>query len=288
MTTISTGGIIPAGGTTADNDLYIGKNHELSVDETTHGIRVHDGLTQGGFAVVDAFSDQTIGGNKTFSGNVGIGTASPNTQLHLDDISNVGPQITLSAPNGGTPGIIFRPYQTSSLWSNPAQASITASDNNYSANIHFFTKIPGAVGNALSERITIQNNGNVGIGITNPTHLLTLNGGAYCDGSGSWVTGSDRAYKRDIKPLTKYGLKEILKLNPVTYIHKLDKDNKVQLGLIAQDVKPVLPEMVEGKDGSYGLAYDRLPVVEINAIKELKSEIDALKAEIAALKAKIK
>jgi hypothetical protein len=108
------------------------------------------------------------------SGNVGIGTSVPNTQLHLDNAGNVGPQITLSAPGGGTPGIIFRPYQSSGQWSNPAQASITATDNNYSANIHFYTKIPGAIANALTERMTIQNNGAIGISNTAPSALLTL------------------------------------------------------------------------------------------------------------------
>lgn len=94
-------------------------------------------------------------------GNIGFGTTEPNTLLHLNNASNVGPQITLSAPTGGTPGIIFRPWQTAAQWSNPAQASITATDANYSADIHFYTKTPGAITNALVERMTILNTGAV-------------------------------------------------------------------------------------------------------------------------------
>ncbi|MBI4944976.1 MAG: tail fiber domain-containing protein [Bacteroidetes bacterium] len=113
----------------------------------------------------------------------------------------------------------------------------------------------------------------VGIGTTSPGHLLTLSGGAYCDGTGSWVAGSDRAYKRNIETLTKYGVQEILKLRPVTYIHKQDKNSKVQIGLIAQEVKELIPEIVEGEEGSMGIAYDRLVPVLVNAIKEQQKQI---------------
>jgi hypothetical protein len=61
-----------------------------------------------------------------------------------------------------------------------------------------------------------------------------------------------------------------------------------QVGLIAQDVLSVLPEVVsetsievpnaaEGEPNQYGISYASLVPVLINAIKELKAEIDALK-----------
>jgi len=96
----------------------------------------------------------TYGQLKVLSnGKVGMGTSVPYTQLHLDN-SN-GPQLTLSAPSGGggNTGIVFRPYQTSAQWTNPAQAMISATDNNWSADIRFWTKSPGALGNSLLERM---------------------------------------------------------------------------------------------------------------------------------------
>lgn len=107
---------------------------------------------------------------------IGIGTTAPATALHIDNSANSGPQITLSAPSGGTPGIVFRPFQTPAQWTNPAQAFISATDNNYSADIHFLTKTPGAIANALTERVTILNNGNLGVGIAAPTSTLHING----------------------------------------------------------------------------------------------------------------
>ena len=109
-------------------------------------------------------------------GKVGMGTTSPNTQLHLDYTN--GPQITLSAPSGGggNTAIVFRPYQIPAYWTNPAQAMISATDNNWSADIRFWTKIPGALGNNLQERMTILNTGKVGIGTSSPNNLLQVLG----------------------------------------------------------------------------------------------------------------
>jgi hypothetical protein len=60
-----------------------------------------------------------------------------------------------------------------------------------------------------------------------------------------------------------------------------------QIGLIAQDVEKVLPEVVhEDSDGYKSLSYDKLTVVLIEAIKELKKENDNLKESIDALENK--
>lgn len=127
--------------------------------------------------------------------------------------------------------------------------------------------------------------GYVGLGVQDPGHLLHLSGGAYCDGTGDWIAGSDITYKRAITslPCAKYGLKEILQLVPVEYIHKEDPKNRVQLGLIANDVVKVIPEVVDGQPGSYGIAYNRLIPVIINAIREQDVAIRNLTARIAAL-----
>jgi hypothetical protein len=125
----------------------------------------------------------------------------------------------------------------------------------------------------------------VGIGLTNPGHLIHLKGGAYSDGT-TWTDISDRVYKREIKDMTRYGLDDILKLKPKTFIYKSDPNNKVQLGLIAQDVKTVIPEVVDGTEGQYGLSYNGLIPVLVNAIKKQQGQIESLNKEIEALKAR--
>ena len=52
-----------------------------------------------------------------------------------------------------------------------------------------------------------------------------------------------------------------------------------QVGVSAQDVQAVLPEIVEeGADGFLQLSYDRLIPLLVESIKELKSEVEELKS----------
>jgi hypothetical protein len=131
-------------------------------------------------------------------------------------------------------------------------------------------------------RLTLTSDGKLGVGVE-PSYLLHLNGGARSDGL-NWYSGSDRAYKKDIDYDFNYGLDEINKLQPVYYVYKSDKDNKRHVGFIAQDMIKVIPEVVSGEDGSFGLDYAALTAVLTNAIKEQQKEIDELKSEINALK----
>jgi len=57
-----------------------------------------------------------------------------------------------------------------------------------------------------------------------------------------------------------------------------------QIGLIAQDVEAVLPEMVhEGNDGYKSIDYARLTAVLVEAVKELKAENEELRSRIERL-----
>jgi hypothetical protein len=101
------------------------------------------------------------------SGNVGIGTSSPSSKLMLYQSTAGNVLLNIVSNQGGSTqaGINFSPSMTDGeVASNPAQASIYATDSNYGANIIFANKTTGAVGNALTERMRITSGGNVGIG----------------------------------------------------------------------------------------------------------------------------
>jgi endosialidase-like protein len=56
--------------------------------------------------------------------------------------------------------------------------------------------------------------------------------------------------------------------------------NSQNYGLIAQDVEQVLPELVAtDSDGYKAVDYSKLPLLTIQAVKELKAENEARKAE---------
>jgi hypothetical protein len=62
---------------------------------------------------------------------------------------------------------------------------------------------------------------------------------------------------------------------------KSDKDHKVKLGLIAQEVEEVLPEVVGvDYDNFKTVSYQNIVAVLIEAVKELSEEVDTLKAQI--------
>jgi hypothetical protein len=102
------------------------------------------------------------------------------------------------------------------------------------------------------------------------------------------ATASDVRLKENIKPIEieETHLK-LLELKPVTYqwINKTEMGDGVEIGLIAQEVIEVVPELTfKRDDGMYGVNYDRIPTLLLQSVKELQRQINELKAEIAILK----
>jgi hypothetical protein len=105
---------------------------------------------------------------------------------------------------------------------------------------------------------------------------------------------SDVRLKTDIKPLSNI-LTNYVKLQPVEFSWK--KDGITDVGLIAQDVEKIFPDLVEtDKDGMKSVSYNvNLQMKSMQAIKELKAQNDMLQAEntmllrrLEALEAKVK
>jgi hypothetical protein len=110
---------------------------------------------------------------------------------------------------------------------------------------------------------------------------------AFISNAGTFNTVSDESLKVDIEPLT-YGLSEVEQLEPKSYKLKSQVNDEygdapTQLGLLAQEVAQVIPEVVDYREDEKGdticsIAYTELVPVLINAIKELKQEFDDYKA----------
>lgn len=100
------------------------------------------------------------------------------------------------------------------------------------------------------------------------------------------------SYKRDIKPL-EGSLEKVTSLKGVSFTWRKDQYPEKgfrdcrQIGLIAQDVEKVLPELVKtDRDGKKSLSYDKLTAVLVEAVKAQQAEIQELKAVITKLAAK--
>ena len=75
-------------------------------------------------------------------------------------------------------------------------------------------------------------------------------------------------------------LDKVDQINGVTF-ERTDIDTNVRhAGVIAQDVQQVLPEVVrEGSDGKLTVAYGNLVGLLVEAIKELRQEVNELKGQ---------
>lgn len=100
--------------------------------------------------------------------------------------------------------------------------------------------------------------------------------------AGIVTQGSDARLKQDISKLG-YGLSEVLRLRPVSWRWKENPETGQQLGLVAQEVEQVLPELVstsEDADQTKGLNYIGLVPILINAVKEQQKQIAQQRARI--------
>jgi hypothetical protein len=110
--------------------------------------------------------------------------------------------------------------------------------------------------------------------------------------AGTGIVGtcsSDRRLKKNITPFAP-ALDKVAALQPVNYFWRASEfpnrhfGNSRAYGLIAQDVEQVLPELVvTDGDGYKAVDYSQLPLLTIQAVKELKTENDALKHRVAGL-----
>jgi hypothetical protein len=103
---------------------------------------------------------------------------------------------------------------------------------------------------------------------------------AQLSSAGAWVDASDVAYKKDIVDIN-YGLDTVKKLKPRTY--KMKPNDEQQIGFVAQELELDIPEIVNGEDGSKGVAYGQLTAVLTKAIQEQQTLIETLQAKVEAL-----
>lgn len=132
---------------------------------------------------------------------------------------------------------------------------------------------------------TVNNSFSLGTSALKWTYVYATNG---------TIQTSDKRYKQNIEPI-KDALKSVLKLNGVSYYWRAKEfpnqnfDDKKHIGVIAQEVEAVYPELVVTDENGYkSVSYENLAPVLIEAIKEQQGIIDELKAEVELLKEMVK
>jgi len=164
------------------------------------------------------------------SGNVGIGTASPNANLDIEDSSEAEVRIK---DTGGTGYVRIYHNGTTGFIGTEGDVGFNLTTNG-------------------APRLYILSNGNVGIGVSGPNHTLELgDADAYKTSGTTWGETSDERIKENIELADLDRCYEIVKNLPLKRFTYKDsafsesqaKDRSV-IGWIAQDVQSVFPKAV--------------------------------------------
>ena len=125
------------------------------------------------------------------------------------------------------------------------------------------------------------------LGSNTDVYVSSLAGGGLvdvqADNTGKLImSSSDLRLKKDLLEIED-ALEKVLRLQGKSYHWKDGRSSKRSLGLIAQEVKEVVPEVVTYNGSVYGINYSQLPALLVEAIKEQQEIIEKQQAQIDQL-----
>lgn len=258
------------------------------------------------------------------NGNVGIGTTNPATSLHIENnstfsgsdnpASNSIPSIyvfnsnnsssmansLISVRTGGTGG--GRPYVS---WDIAGVSGYSFGINNPTDQMIFNTTWNFTTSTAANNAMIINRSGQSRV-------IVPSSSGAFVnDWPSGWGGGlatfdfscagfyytslaarSDKRLKNTIENISNEVIAKYLQLRPVSYYWNQDRtrDTKLQYGLIAQEVEPLFPEMVNtGNDEmqTKSVNYQSLHALSLKVIQEQQKQIEILQQKQAALEQRL-
>ena len=227
------------------------------------------------------------------SGDVGINTTTPSAQLDVVGNTELNGDVDINSDLDVDAGTFHVDGTADEVGVGTATPS---------AKFHIFQ--PAAVDALRVDDVindttpfVIDQNGNVGIGISSPTAQLhslgsvrfaTFGAGTLqTDASGNLSVSSDINLKEEVESYVR-GISEIVQIDPIKYKWRkesgLDTKNEYT-GFNAQNVQEVIPEAVNVNRRGYLTLSDR-PIIAalVNSVKELKAENDQLRNELKEIK----
>lgn len=286
-------------------------NNYTAINEFNGIVGQSNGLTSG---LTTVLWSSTAGGSNIYydNGLVGVGFISPTERLHVNGNvkinGNVLPQSNLSF-NMGSADLKYANVYTDTLdfgggiitMDKSSGAVLVEGSDLVQINMTSLVSKANSTSNALYNPSNIQiksqvslsyygtvdiytSNNNLGIGTSDPLYPLHISGTVYSEGF--FTSLSDQRYKTNIEPLTQ-SLDKVCKLNGYKYTRtdfaKLrESENAKHIGFIAQEVKEVVPELVEYDSHAdvYSIKYMEAVALLSESIKELREEVKALQQQI--------
>lgn len=260
-------------------------------------------IIAGGFG--NTASSSGLNGGSTVGGGM-LNTASADWATVGGGMSNTANGINSVIPGGSFLVVGDRSFGfRGGIGVNPSTPTdVSAEDETFhivDANFHFNYSNANAdfrVDGQLNDNLIFAqaSTNRVGIGTNAPTVAFQI--GTNGDGSGAlanvWNTFSDIRLKKDITPLEN-ALEKLDKINGYYYYWKKGADKSRQVGVIAQEIEKVLPEIVTTtSDDIKTVDYSKLSALLIQAVKEQQEiikkqnekikELENASVEIAQLK----
>ncbi|HHC73442.1 MAG TPA: hypothetical protein ENK78_00010 [Thiothrix sp.] len=257
----------------ADNDEII-LDPNFGVTQNRTNAYFNNALVGGTISlrVSDTAARDTVALTAASNGNVGIGTSTPTRKLEVNGGSILTKNGTITVDRHFAGPSIIMTNSDKTYYPNVAdQWEIYPHGNssNPSATDSFFS---------ITSRNLSTNSPTDHVKINSATSNMTL--------AGTLTQNSDERLKKDIKPI-EGALDKVKQLQGVTYQWKDEKKGtETQLGLIAQQVEKIVPEVVktaQDKQGTKSVAYANLVALLIESTKELQQENESLKARLDAL-----
>jgi len=240
--------------------------------------RVFPSSNQFGLSFMTSYNTRMVVAN---NGNVGIGTTSPIFKL---DVSSSRARLATSS---GTDGPFFNLQHQGEVGGRSWFIGTAGTAND--GGLGTFSIYDGTAGVV---RMVFDGSGNVAIGTTTtPAFKLDVAGAAHAT---SFPTSSDARLKKNVQPLSNV-VEKIERLRGVTFdwnerYEALGRSTgKREIGVIAQEVEAVFPELVTtwGDESYRAVDYGRPTGVLIEGIKEQQAQIRDLRAQNSELKARL-
>ncbi len=200
------------------------------------------------------FKKETEGGNSQIfdDGNqVGIGTTDPKQRLEVNG------SIQIHEQNSSVAGLMI---------------TQSSGETGYIMHNRASTLTIGA---GSQDRVTIDRDGNVGIGVSRPAHPLQMVSGAHVTSGGVWTNSSSREKKENISSISAEQAMTVLAgLDPVRFNYR-DERHEEYVGFIAEDV----PELVANQDRQTLSTMDIVAVLT-KVVQAQQQKIEELEARL--------